>query len=137
MPVVPLDEEADLAPECSPIQWHENEAQHLALHGPHEPLDHRNASVLLDGPEALAAAFAASGSKTAVICASPEQAPEVIPLLAREIKALRGHRVLVVGRPGRLETAWRDAGVDGFVQRNVDAIALLTDLHESEGVGRD
>ena len=91
----------------------------------------------LDGPEALAAAFAASGSRTAVICASPEQAPEVIPLLAREIKALRGHRVLVVGKPGRLENAWRDAGVDGFVQRNVDAIRLLTDLHESEGVGRD
>ena len=91
----------------------------------------------LDGPEALAAAFSASGSRSAIICASPEQAPEVIPLLAREIKALRGRRVLVVGNPGRLERAWRDAGVDGFFRRNVDAVALLADLHESEGVGRD
>lgn len=91
----------------------------------------------LDGPEALAAAFSASGSRSAMICASANQAPEVVPLLAREIKALRGRRVFVVGNPGRLESAWRDAGVDGFVRRNVDAIALLTDLHESEEVGRD
>jgi methylmalonyl-CoA mutase len=91
----------------------------------------------LDRPEALAAAFAASGSRAAMICASPEKAPEIIPLLAKEIKALRGRRVYVVGDPGRLESAWREAGVDGFVRRSVDAVALLTDLHESEGVGRD
>jgi len=91
----------------------------------------------LDGPEGLAAAFAASGSRAAIICASPEQAPEIIPLLALEIKALRGRRFYVVGKPGRLERQWRIAGVDGFIQRNIDAVALLTDLHESEGVGRD
>ncbi len=91
----------------------------------------------LDSPEALGVAFAASGSRAAIICASPEQGPDIIPLLAREIKALRGRRVFVVGKPGRLEREWRDAGVDGFVQRNIDAVALLTDLHESEGVGRD
>lgn len=91
----------------------------------------------LDGPEALAAAFAASGSRAAIICASSEQAPEIIPLLALEIKALRGRRVYVVGKPGRLERQWRIAGVDGFIQRNIDAVALLTDLHESEGVGRE
>ncbi len=91
----------------------------------------------LDGSEALAAGFAASGSRAAIICASPEQAPEIIPLLAKEIKALRGRRVFVVGKPGGLEREWRDAGVDGFIQRNVDAVALLSNLHDSEGVGRD
>lgn len=91
----------------------------------------------LEGLEALAAGFAASGSRATIICASPEQGPEIIPLLAREIKALRGRRVFVVGKPGRLEREWRDAGVDGYIQRNVDAIALLTDLHQSEGVGRE
>jgi methylmalonyl-CoA mutase len=90
----------------------------------------------LEGPEAIAAGFAASGSRAAIICASPEQSPEIIPLLAREIKALRGRRVFVVGKPGRLEREWRGAGVDGFIQRNVNAINLLTELHESEGVGR-
>jgi methylmalonyl-CoA mutase len=88
----------------------------------------------LDGPEALGAAFAASGSRAAVICFSSDQAAEMIPLLAREIKALRARRVLVAGRPGRLQAAWREAGVDGFIHRGIDAVALLTDLLDAEGV---
>ena len=40
MAVVPLDEEADLPPECCPIQGHEDAPQRLALRGPHEPLGH-------------------------------------------------------------------------------------------------
>jgi methylmalonyl-CoA mutase len=91
----------------------------------------------LDGPEALAAAFAASGSRAAVICSTSDLAPEAIPLLAREIKALRGRRVLVIGNPGRLERAWREAGVDGFIRRTGDAVALLKELLEAEGVDRD
>ena len=58
MTVVPLDEETDLAPECSPIERHENATKRLALHGPHEPLDHRDAAVFLDSPETLADASA-------------------------------------------------------------------------------
>jgi len=58
MSVVPVDEEADLAAKGSPIQRHENATQRLALHGPHEPLDHRDAAVFLDGPETLADASA-------------------------------------------------------------------------------
>jgi methylmalonyl-CoA mutase len=88
----------------------------------------------LDGEQALAAAFAASGSRSAIICAGPDQASEVIPSLAREMKALRARLVLVAGKPGRLERAWREAGVDGFIQRDLNAVALLTDLLEAEGV---
>jgi methylmalonyl-CoA mutase len=88
----------------------------------------------LDGPEVLGAAFAASGSRAAIICFSSDQLAEMIPLLAREIKALRARRVLVAGRPGRLQTAWREAGVDGFIHRGIDAVALLTDLLDAEGV---
>ena len=91
----------------------------------------------LEEHEALSAAFAASGSRTAVICADPDRAAEVIPKLAREIKALRGRRVLVAGHPGRMESAWREAGVDGFIHGKFDAVALLTDLLEAEGVDRD
>jgi methylmalonyl-CoA mutase len=91
----------------------------------------------LDGPDALASAYAASGSRAAVICASSENASELIPLLAREIKALRGRRVLVYGHPGRLETAWRKAGVDGFIHRDADAVALLSALLEAEGARSD
>ena len=88
----------------------------------------------LDGEQALAAAFAASGSRSAVICAAAGQASEVIPLLAREMKALRARRVLVAGNPGRLETTWREAGVDGFIKKDLNAVNLLTDLLEAEGV---
>ena len=88
----------------------------------------------LEGEHALAAAFAASGSRSAVICATLEQASEVIPLLAREMKALRARRVLVTGKPGRLERTWREAGVDGFIQKDINAVELLTDLLEAEGV---
>jgi methylmalonyl-CoA mutase len=88
----------------------------------------------LDGVQALAAAFAASGSRSAVICAARDQASEVIPQLAREMKALRARRVLVVGKPGRLERTWREAGVDGFIQKDINAVELLTDLLEAEGV---
>ena len=69
-----------------------------------------------------------------MICAAPGKAAEMVPLLAREFKALRARRVLVAGKAGRLETAWREAGVDGFIQRDIDAVALLTDLLEAEGV---
>ncbi len=88
----------------------------------------------LDDPEALAAAYAASGSRAAVICAPDNRAAEIVPLLAREFKALRARRVLVLGSPGRLEGAWREAGVDGFIQPNGDAVALLKGLLEAEGV---
>jgi len=90
----------------------------------------------LEEHEALAAAFAASGSRAAVICADSDRAPEVIPILAREIKALRGRQVLVAGNPGRLEAAWREAGVDGFIHGKIDVVALLTNLLEAEGVDR-
>jgi methylmalonyl-CoA mutase len=90
----------------------------------------------LEEPEAAAGAFAASGSRTAVICASSEKASEVIPALAREFKALRALRVLVTDDAGGQESAWKEAGVDGIVRRNGDAIALLSDLLEAEGVDR-
>jgi len=88
----------------------------------------------LDGAHALAAAFAASGSRSAVICADAEQASEVIPALAREMKALRARRVLVAGKAGRMEAVWREAGVDGFIKKDLNAVALLADLLEAEGV---
>ena len=88
----------------------------------------------LESAESLAAAFTASGSRAAIICASAESGSEVVQQLAREMKASRARRVLVAGDPGRFEDAWRKAGVDGYVRRHGDAVALLTDLLEVEGV---
>lgn len=88
----------------------------------------------LDSSEAMAAAFAASGSRAALICGTSDEAIEIIPSLAREMKALRARRILVVGNPGRLEHSWREAGVDGFIRGDFNAVSLLMDLFEAEGV---
>jgi hypothetical protein len=66
--VVPLDEQADLAAEGYSIQRHENSTQRLALHGPHEPLDDRDAAVLLDGPESLPDAVTAGPCSESFVC---------------------------------------------------------------------
>jgi methylmalonyl-CoA mutase len=90
----------------------------------------------LEDPEAMAGAFAASGSRAAVICATPKRASDAIPTLAREFKARRALRVLVTNEPGDQESAWKEAGVDGLIRRKGDAVALLADLLETEGVER-
>lgn len=90
----------------------------------------------LEDREAFAAAFAASGSRAAVICSRIDGIKEVIPNLAREFKAQGALRVFVTGDPGRLDPTWRDAGIDGLIHRNVDAVALLGDLLQVEGVDR-
>jgi methylmalonyl-CoA mutase len=88
----------------------------------------------LDDPEILGTAFRASGSGAAIICSDAERAAEMVPILARDLKALRAHRVLVAGDPGRLEGVWREAGVDGFIEKNGNAVALLRELLRAEGV---
>ncbi len=47
---------------------------------------------------------------------------------ARALKSAGCKRVLVAGRPGALEAALRDAGVDGFLFVGCDAVAMLSDL---------
>ena len=79
------------------------------------------------------AAYEASGSRTSVLCAPDE----LIPELARTIKSRGAHRVLVAGRPGPEEDTWRIEGVDGYLFDGCDAITLLMDIQEVEGVRRD
>ncbi len=86
----------------------------------------------LEGVEDSSAAYEASGSRTAVLCAPDE----LIPGLARTIKSRGAHRVLVAGRPGPEQDHWRIEGVDGYLYAGCDAIDLLMDIQEVEGVRR-
>ncbi len=86
----------------------------------------------LEGVEDSSAAYEASGSRTAVLCAPDE----LIPGLARTIKSRGAHRVLVAGRPGPEKDQWRIEGVDGYLFPGCDAIDLLMDIQEVEGVRR-
>jgi len=60
MAVVPLDEQTNLTAKRSAIRRHENATKRLAFHGPHQPLDYRDAAVLLDGPESRNGASSAN-----------------------------------------------------------------------------
>ena len=86
----------------------------------------------LEGVADSIAAYEASGSRTSVLCAPDD----LIPELARAIKSRGAHRVLVTGRPGPEEDTWRIEGVDGYLFDGCDAITLLTDIQEVEGVRR-
>ena len=56
--------------------------------------------------------------------------------MAEALKEWGTRRVLVAARPNESQSAWRTAGVDGYIYPGCDAVALLSDILEIEGVGR-
>jgi methylmalonyl-CoA mutase len=89
----------------------------------------------IDDAETAVAAFAASGSSTAILCSSPQSA-ELIPEFARSLKDRGARRVLAASPPGEHESMWRSAGVDGLMYDGCDAVKMLGDLLETEAVRR-
>ena len=81
-----------------------------------------------------AAAFKASGCNTACICSSDALYAEHAEATAKALKAAGAVLVLMAGRPGDKETAYKAAGVDQFLFAGVDAVAVLKGLHEKLGV---
>ncbi len=75
-------------------------------------------------------AFRASDARAAVICSTDETYPELVPDLARALKATGARAVIVAGRPGEHEEAWREAGVDFFAHLGCDGETLLKALLE-------
>jgi len=89
----------------------------------------------IDNPETALAAFAASGSQTAVICAGADLAANVVAEFAAELKNRGAHRIVVSGRAGEHETVWRGAGVTSFLYPGCDLLSLLGDVLDVERVG--
>ncbi|WDZ91375.1 methylmalonyl-CoA mutase family protein [Nocardiopsis sp. HUAS JQ3] len=79
----------------------------------------------LDGAAAVAEAFAASGSRVAVLCSSDAVYAEQAEDAARALRRAGALRILLAGAP---DDSYREAGVDAFAHRGCDAVALLTDL---------
>jgi len=84
-------------------------------------------------PAEAAAAYGEAGAPAvAVICSSDARSAEEAEAAARGLKEAGARTVLLAGRPGEREEAWRAAGVDGFVHMGVDVLAalerVLTDL---------
>lgn len=83
---------------------------------------------------AAAAALGASGARLAVICSSDTLYESMVPEVAPALKASGLPKLLLAGRPGDREAAYRAAGVDGFIFIGCDVLATLTDLLRAEGV---
>jgi methylmalonyl-CoA mutase len=84
--------------------------------------------------DAAAQAFKASGAKVACICSSDAVYAKEALAAAKALKAAGASRVLMAGRPGDMEAALRESGVDGFLSAGQDAIAVLADLQKDLGV---
>ncbi len=90
----------------------------------------------IDDSATAVAAYSASGSSSAIICVAPERAGEYVPELARALKDRGARRVLLAAPPGARDPEWQSAGVDGLIYKGCDAVKLLGELLEIEGVQR-
>jgi methylmalonyl-CoA mutase len=87
-----------------------------------------------DDPDAVAAAYRASGAPLAVICSSDALYEQAGEGAARALRAAGASRIYLAGNPGDREAAYRAAGVDEFVFVGVDALDVLGRALECAGV---
>jgi methylmalonyl-CoA mutase len=86
--------------------------------------------------EDCAAAAAASNADLAVICSTDATYPELVPPLARAIKAkVPGMRVALAGAPAEEhKEAYVEAGVDDFINVRSNCLATLIDMQKAKGM---
>ncbi|WP_226886606.1 methylmalonyl-CoA mutase subunit beta [Nisaea nitritireducens] len=82
----------------------------------------------------LGAAFEKSGCRFAVLCSSDKIYGEAAVETAEVLKKSGAERILLAGRPGDNEDAWRAAGIDGFIYVGDQTLATLRDLAAGLGV---
>ena len=89
-----------------------------------------------DAIGALVSAFQESGLSAAVICGADADYGDVVPALAKELRAAGALAVWVAGRAPDADTAavWTEAGVTDLVFLGCDARDLLSRLHHTLGV---
>ncbi|MCE9670311.1 methylmalonyl-CoA mutase subunit beta [Myxococcus stipitatus] len=78
--------------------------------------------------------FAESGASLAIISGPDALYPEWVPALTAALHAKGARTVVVAGRPGDQEAAFRAARVDQFIFAGADLFALLSSLHAQLGV---
>ncbi len=70
------------------------------------------------------------GAPLAILCGSDEAYAEAAADLARALKRRGVGCVVLAGRPGDREQAWREAGIDRYVHAGCDALDFLAHVHE-------
>lgn len=83
---------------------------------------------------AAAAAFAQSGTDTAVICSSDKIYADQAAAVASALKSAGAKTVILAGHPGENEQAWTAAGVDEFIYIKCDVLGTLRKLLKNKEV---
>ena len=78
---------------------------------------------------AISDAFAASGAKLVCLCGTDKTYESAGANTAAALKAAGARYLYVAGRPGVLEPALRNAGVQFFIYEGCDALAVLEATH--------
>jgi methylmalonyl-CoA mutase len=78
----------------------------------------------------LAAAFKTTGARLACLCSSNEVYGRDAMAAAVELRKAGATHIYLAGRPGELETALRDAGVQTFIYAGCDMLATLQAAHD-------
>ena len=77
-----------------------------------------------------------SGCQIACLCGSDKRYATDAVEAAKALKAAGATRLYLAGKPGELEAALREAGVDEFIHVGVDVLASLELAHAELGLGR-
>jgi methylmalonyl-CoA mutase len=75
---------------------------------------------------AMVAAFKGAGATLACLCSSDKIYASEAVAAAKALHAAGARHIYLAGRPGELETALKDAGVDTFIHVGCDVLATLT-----------
>ena len=84
--------------------------------------------------ETVTQAFMESGATIAVICSSDKLYSEFVSDVAPKLKVAGARAVVLAGKPGPNEEAWRAAGVDRFIFISCNVLDTLREMLEEEGV---
>lgn len=76
-------------------------------------------------PEAVGAAFKASGAVLACLCASDNVCERGVGTAAAALRAANAKHIYMAARPGEREATLKSAGVQSFVYEGCDALATL------------
>jgi methylmalonyl-CoA mutase len=84
--------------------------------------------------EAAIAGFVGSRAELVVLCGSDEAYPRLVAALAPRLREAGAKQVLLAGRPGEHEAAYRAAGIARFIFVGCDVVATLHALLAELGV---
>lgn len=87
-------------------------------------------------PDEAAAAAAESGADVVIICSTDATYPEIVPVLAKQLKEkMPDKKVFLAGAPAKeFEQTYIDAGVDDFIHVRANCYKVLTSLQKAKGM---